>query len=72
MRFIGKFVKGIEEKETFSIQCLSPIPSVLQSQFGEEPYVFEGICSNKKNEKVFADLKKEKVRKTVGVISTLL
>ncbi|AWC28586.1 AAA family ATPase [Bacillus cytotoxicus] len=63
MRFLGKFVKGIEEKETFSIQCLSPIPSVLQSQFGEEPYVFEGICSNKKNEKVFADLKKRKLEK---------
>ena len=28
-----------------------------------EPYVFEGLCSNKKNEKVFSELKKRKLEK---------
>ena len=36
-----------------------------------EPYVFEGLCSNKKNEKVFSELKK-KTRKAIGYVSSLL
>ncbi|MFJ8529079.1 AAA family ATPase [Bacillus sp. NPDC094106] len=65
MRFLGRFVEGVEEKarDTFFVQCLSPIPSVLQSQFADEPYLFEGVYSNKKNEKVFADLKKRKLER---------
>lgn len=61
MRFIGKFTKAESEKsgENFFIQCLSPISFTLQEQLKNEPYVFEGLCSNKKNEKVFSELKKE-------------
>ncbi len=55
MRFLGKFTKAEKEKsgENFFVQCLSPIPFTLQEQFTNEPYVFEGLCSNKKNEKSF-------------------
>lgn len=65
MRFIGKFTKAESEKsgENFFVQCLSPIPFTLQEQLKNEPYVFEGLCSNKKNEKVFSELKKRKLEK---------
>ncbi|HDR6317012.1 AAA family ATPase [Bacillus cereus] len=65
MRFIGKFTKAEREKngENFFVQCLSPIPFTLQEQLKNEPYVFEGLCSNKKNEKVFSELKKRKLEK---------
>lgn len=55
MRFIGKFIKSGEREEwrEFFVQCLSPIPSNLQEQFTNEHYIFEGLCSNKKNEKIF-------------------
>lgn len=60
MRFLGKFVGGEEEKKnTFSVQCLSQIPSILKSQFEGEVYLFEGLYTNKKNERIFADLKKK-------------
>ncbi|MDF9447910.1 hypothetical protein COI41_07175 [Bacillus toyonensis] len=65
MRFIGKFTKAEREKngENFFVQCLSPIPSNLQEQFTNEHYIFEGLCSNKKNEKIFSELKKKKLEK---------
>lgn len=65
MRFLGKFTKAEKEKsgENFFVQCLSPIPFTLQEQFTNEPYVFEGLCSNKKNEKIFSELKKRKLEK---------
>lgn len=65
MRFLGKFTKAEKEKsgENFFVQCLSPIPFTLQEQFANEPYVFEGLCSNKKNEKIFLELKKRKLEK---------
>ncbi|PFW65105.1 AAA family ATPase, partial [Bacillus pseudomycoides] len=64
MRFLGKFVEGEEEKKnTFSVQCLSQIPSILKSQFEGEVYLFEGLYTNKKNERIFADLKKKKLEK---------
>ena len=64
MRFLGKFVEGEEEKkDTFSVQCLSQIPSILKSQFEGETYLFEGLYANKKNERIFADLKKKKLER---------
>ncbi|HEK9099592.1 AAA family ATPase [Bacillus pfraonensis] len=64
MRFLGKFVEGEEDKKgTFSVQCLSQIPSILKSQFEGETYLFEGLYANKKNERIFADLKKKKLER---------
>lgn len=65
MRFLGKFVEGTEEKEkgTFFVQCLSPMPSILQSQFAGGSYLFEGLYNNKKNAKIFVDLKKKKLER---------
>ncbi|MDM5239038.1 AAA family ATPase [Bacillus cereus] len=65
MRFVGKFTKVEREKngENFFVQCLSPVPFTLQEQFKNEHYVFEGLCSNKKNEKIFLELKKRKLEK---------
>ncbi|MBC6972933.1 AAA family ATPase [Bacillus sp. Xin] len=64
MRFLGKFVEGEEKKkDTFSVQCLSQIPPILKSQFEGETYLFEGLYANKKNERIFADLKKKKLEK---------
>lgn len=64
MRFLGKFVEGEEEKkDTFSVQCLSQMPSILKSQFEGETYLFEGLYANKKNERIFADLKKKKLER---------
>ena len=64
MRFLGKFVEGEEEKkDTFSVQCLSQIPSILKSQFEGETYLFEGFYANKKNERIFTDLKKKKLER---------
>ncbi|MDH4422447.1 MULTISPECIES: AAA family ATPase [Bacillus] len=65
MRFIGIFAKAEREKngENFFVQCLSPVPFTLQEQFKNEHYVFEGLCSNKKNEKIFLELKKRKLEK---------
>ncbi|MBE5104810.1 AAA family ATPase [Bacillus thuringiensis] len=65
MRFIGKFIKVEREKngENFFVQCLSPIPFTLQEQFTNEHYIFEGLCSNKKNEKIFSELKNKKLEK---------
>ncbi|WP_142344592.1 AAA family ATPase [Bacillus cereus] len=65
MRFIGKFAKAEGEKngENFFVQCLSPIPLTLQELFPTGKYLFEGLCSNKKNEKIFTDLKKRKLEK---------
>ncbi|MDM5188518.1 AAA family ATPase [Bacillus sp. DX4.1] len=65
MRFIGKFVEGEQKKEadTFFVQCLSPVPSILASLFEGEPFLFQGLYNNKKNEKIFADMKKRKLEK---------
>lgn len=65
MRFIGKFAKAEGEKngENFFVQCLSSIPLTLQELFPTGKYLFEGLCSNKKNEKIFTDLKKHKLEK---------
>ncbi len=64
MRFLGKFVEGEEEKkDTFSVQCLSQLPSILKSQFENETYLFEGLHANKKNERIFADLRKKKLER---------
>lgn len=65
MRFVGKFTKVEREKngENFFVQCLSPVPFTLQEQFKNEHYVFEGLCSNKKNEKIFLEFKKRKLEK---------
>ncbi|KAB2439971.1 AAA family ATPase [Bacillus luti] len=65
MRFIGTFVKAEREKngENFFVKCLSPVPFILQEQLKNEHYVFEGLCSNKKNEKIFLELKKRKLEK---------
>lgn len=65
MLFLGKFAGSEGEKngENFFVQCLSPIPSILKAQFIDGKYLFEGLCNNKKNEKVFADLKKRNLDK---------
>ena len=57
--------------ENFFVQCLSPIPFTLQEQFTNEPYVFEGLCSNKKNEKIFSELKRE-IRKATSNVSSFI
>ncbi|MET1123582.1 hypothetical protein ABWU59_32360, partial [Priestia megaterium] len=48
--------------------CLSPIPFTLQEQLKNEPYVFEGLCSNKKNDKIFSGLKKRKLEKQLVML----
>ena len=54
MRFLGNLQKLRKRRvENFFVQCLSPIPFTLQEQFANEPYVFEGVCSNKRMKKSF-------------------
>ena len=73
MRFIGKFTKAESEKsgENFFVQCLSPIPFTLQEQLKNEPYVFEGLCNNKRMKSLFG-IKEKKIRKAIGYVSSLL
>ncbi len=61
-----------EEMRELFVQCLSPIPSNLQEQFTNEHYIFEGLCSNKKNEKIFSELKKKKLEKQLVMFLSLL
>ena len=68
-----KFTKAEKEKsgENFFVHCLSPIPFTLQEQFTNEPYVFEGLCSNKRMKNLFG-IKEEEIRKAISNVSSLL